>query len=268
MHFCNAKQDPAVLSALKSLDEACFTGIGLQPEDEDFATEHGINLKNVFGSTECSAMLYSLDGERLLRPLPETRYGFWPIDGEEELEGTSPGRGDNVNTNSASLLELVILRESADCPDASVCDPNGNYHTGDLFQEVKQGQYVFRGRNDDWIKSENSLRCDTKSIEDNVRMMCGDLVEDCVVIGTGRRSPTLFIEPSVLWDGEKLKWEIRRRIQPFHSRRYMHERIVQSQFIVVVPSKTLPQTAKGNIRKKAVEETFRAMLDQIYGVQN
>jgi hypothetical protein len=105
-----------------------------------------------------------------------------------------------------------------------------------------------------------------RAIEENVRAMCKDLVEDCIVVGSGRPSPALFIEPSVKWDEEKLKKEIIRRIRHFHSRRYMHERIVQATFIVVVPSKTLPRTStKGNIRRKAVEETFKSTLDGIYG---
>jgi acyl-coenzyme A synthetase/AMP-(fatty) acid ligase len=265
-HLRAARRNPAVLEALRSLDEAFFCGIGLLPEDEDFAAKNGVNLRNVFGSTEVGAMLYSTDGERFLRQLPGTQYGFWSIDGEEAATSSAPRR--NVNANKAPLRELVILGSSADCPDVALRSADGHYHTGDLFQEVQPGRWVFRGRNDDWIKSENSLKCDTKSIEDNVRSVCGDLVEDCVVVGTGRPSPALFIEPAVNWDEERLKREILRRTRPFHARRYLHERIVQAQYIVVVPSKTLPRTnVKGNIRRKAVEETFRSTLDSIYGVQ-
>jgi len=48
-------------------------------------------------------------------------------------------------------------------------------------------------------------------------------------------------------------------------RRYLHERITSTKFIVVVPSGTLPRTAtKGNIRRKAVEEAFGPQLDLIY----
>ena len=98
--------------------------------------------------------------------------------------------------------------------------------------------------------------------------MCGDLIEDCIVVGSGRASPALFIEPSVSWDEQKLRKEIVRRIKHFHSRRYMHERIVHADFVVVVPSRTLPRTStKGNIRRRAVEDTFKATLDAIYGVK-
>lgn len=98
--------------------------------------------------------------------------------------------------------------------------------------------------------------------------MCADLIEDCIVVGSGRPSPALFVEPLVMWDEKKLKKEIVRRIKHFHSRRYMHERIVHADFVVVVPSKTLPRTAtKGNIRRRAVEEAFEDTLDAVYGVK-
>jgi acyl-coenzyme A synthetase/AMP-(fatty) acid ligase len=182
------------------------------------------------------------------------------------------------------MLEFIVLAESGDCPDTSLRADDGHFHTGDLFQEVSPGSYVFRGRDDDWIKSENSLRCDTKSvillytldmlltknfraIEDNVRAMCGNMVAECIVVGTGRPSPALFIEPAVEMDDNKLKKEIIRKTRHFHARRYLHERITSTNFIVIVPPHTLPRTAtKGNIRRKAVEEAFQSQLDQMYGL--
>lgn len=105
-----------------------------------------------------------------------------------------------------------------------------------------------------------------RAIEDNVRTSCGTLITECVVVGSGRPSPVMFIEPAGDLDHEKLKKEIIRKTRHFHSRRYIHERITSTKMIVIVPPKTLPRTAtKGNIRRKAVEETFKTQLDQIYG---
>ncbi|OBZ80037.1 hypothetical protein A0H81_00891 [Grifola frondosa] len=188
-----------------------------------------------------------------------TSYAFIPI------EPTAQSETGYQDPNSR-LLELIILAESPDCPDRSLRHVSGNYHTGDLFLEVAPGKYVFRGRNDDWIKSENSLRCDTKAIEDNVLGTCEDLVASCIVVGNGRPSPALFVEPKTGMDHEKLKKEIVRRTRHFHSRRYMHERITSPNFILVVPHGTLPRTAtKGNIRRRAVEDTFKMQLDRVYG---
>ncbi len=63
----------------------------------------------------------------------------------------------------------------------------------------------------------------------------------------------------------KLKREVLRRTRQFHTRRYLHERIVSADLIVVVEKGSLPRTAtKGNVRRRATEEAFRTVLDEIY----
>jgi len=207
-------------------------------------------------------MLQSLGGRDrtapLLRALDGVSYGFLPTDPSTQTE--------SGHQSTARMVELVIYADSGDCPHTSLRSADGHFHTGDLFQEAAPGLFVFRGRDDDWIKSENSLRCDTKAIEDHVLATCGSLIEDCIVVGTGRPSPALFVEPTGHVDVEKLKREIIRKTRQFHSRRYLHERITSTNMIIVVPPKSLPRTAtKGNIRRKAVEETYKEQLDAVYG---
>jgi hypothetical protein len=94
-----------------------------------------------------------------LQPLDEMSYAFPPI-ASQSVAGTEPAE----HSATAPLLELVILANSPDCPDKSLRAADGHFHTGDLFQEVRPGYYLSKGRDDDWIKSENSLRCDTKYV--------------------------------------------------------------------------------------------------------
>lgn len=152
-----ARQDPKILSLLTSLDEVLYSGMALPREEEEFAYRNNIRLRNLFGSTECGATLLSVDGSSLLRPLNGTSYAFMPI------ESTQPETG---HRSTARMLELIVLSDSPDCPDQSLRASDGHFHTGDLFQETApySGAYIFRGRDDDWIKSENSLRCDTKLV--------------------------------------------------------------------------------------------------------
>ncbi|KAI8980609.1 acetyl-CoA synthetase-like protein [Trametes punicea] len=266
-HIRKSRTNPALLTALQQLDELLYSGMPLAREEADWAYANGILLKDLFGSTECGAMLLSVGGRRAdaayLEPIKGVAYGFFPVKPADAGEFGSETGYENWNQR---LLELVILSSSPDCPHRSLRQADGHYHTGDLFLEVAPGRYVPRGRNDDWIKSENALRCDTKAIEDNVRAVCGELVADCIVVGNGRPSPTLFVEPKVQEDPERLKRDIIRRTRHFHSRRYLHERIVSTAFVVVVPNGSLPRTAtKGNIRRRAVEEQFKEELDRIYG---
>ncbi|KAJ7619138.1 hypothetical protein DFH06DRAFT_1144364 [Mycena polygramma] len=253
--FERQRLDPKLLSLLTSLDEVLYSGMPLAREEEEWAYRNGIKLRNLFGSTEAGATLRSVGGSEgnavLLEPLAGTSYRFVPIGGDAGAEA--------VHQSTARMFEFVILAESGDCPDISLRQADGHFHTGDLFEQVAPGQYLSRGRDDDWIKSENSLRCDTKSIEDHTRMVCGNLIAEAIVVGSGRPSPVLFVEPNTDMDPEKLKKEIIRKTRQFHSRRYLHERITSTSRIVIVSPKTLPRTlTKGNIRRKAVEETYKS----------
>jgi acyl-coenzyme A synthetase/AMP-(fatty) acid ligase len=176
-HLRNSRQDPQLLNAIAGLDEVLYSGLPLGKEEEAWAIQNGVPLKvrlfskpsriaclfgiqNLFGSTECGAMMLSIGGKErrgaLLCPIEGTTYGFFPI--AAESDEVQPAY---KNTN-AQLLELVILSDSGDCPDGSLRHTDGHLHTGDLFLEVEPGCYASQGRVDDWIKSENSLRCDTK----------------------------------------------------------------------------------------------------------
>ncbi|TCD69976.1 hypothetical protein EIP91_005565 [Steccherinum ochraceum] len=266
-HLRASRQNPKLLQTLAGFDEVLYSGLALPRDEEEWAYQNGIRLKNLFGSTECGAMMLSVGGSgpdaRFLRPIEGTTYGFFPVT-STDLDA-SASQHQNANNQ---LREMVILSESGDCPDPLLRAADGHFHTGDLFIEAAPGAYISRGRDDDWIKSENSLRCDTKAIEDNVRATCGDLVAECIVVGNGRPSPALFIEPKVVdVDEKKLRKDVIRRTRHFHSRRYLHERITDTKFVFVVPAGTLPRTAtKGNIRRRAVEEQFKEMLDEVYGM--
>ena len=107
-----------------------------------------------------------------------------------------------------------------------------------------------------------------RSIEDNIRATCGELVFECIVVGNFRPSPTLFIEASekCTMDPEELKEEIIRRTRDFHSRHFIHERITSTKHVVVVERGALPRTAtKGNVRRQAAEDQYKELLDGIYG---
>jgi len=119
-------------------------------------------LQNVFGSTEVGIMLMSAGGKgqdaALLVPFEGTSYGFFPTESEDEPSASIAA----YQSLAGRLLELVILSDSGDCPDVSLRNADGHFHTGDLFLEVEVGKYLSRGRRDDWIKCENGPKCDTK----------------------------------------------------------------------------------------------------------
>ncbi|KAF8523945.1 hypothetical protein BU17DRAFT_85424 [Hysterangium stoloniferum] len=256
-HLEDARRDPSLLQLFKQMRQVTYAGMPLETELEEWAVGQGVPITNNFGCTECGQLFTSVFGDRRLQILPTISFKFVPV-GPTSIDGADYDR----------LLELWILPDSPDLPVAELRTPDGGWRSGDLFEEPEPGRYIFRGRDDDWIKSLWSEKIDTRAIEDNIYTTCSDIVGNCVVVGNGRPFPALFVEPRVPTPESghaKLKLEILRRTYEFNSLLYLHERIQDPRMIKIVPAKSLPRTAsKGNIRRRAVEQDFAADLEAMY----
>ncbi|KAM0315632.1 hypothetical protein ACHAPQ_011536 [Fusarium lateritium] len=260
-----ARKDSSLLESLKKADVVGSGGLDPDPVDEAWGRSQGLHMLNVMGSSEIGLVMMndSRETSGYLEMPPGTKYEYIPVD---------------KLASGEQLLELVLPADAPNCPVPSLRSADGKFHTGDLFIEMAPGKYLCKGRNDNWIKMTSGGRTDTISIEVNVMNTCGDdLVNTVVVVGVKRPCPTIIVEPkdkSVLdHEGadleasvQKLKEEILRRITPFHQRRYIHERVEDTRYVVLVPQGTLPRTgSKGNIRRQEVEKVFKSGLDAIYG---
>lgn len=96
-------------------------------------------------------MLTSSFGDRRLEVLDHIKYEFTPAD------ITSVG-----GQEYARLFEFRILPGSPDLPHPSLCNADGGWRSGDLFEEMAPGKYLFRGRDDDWLESFWAEKIDTK----------------------------------------------------------------------------------------------------------
>ncbi|KAF5989013.1 hypothetical protein FBULB1_1168 [Fusarium bulbicola] len=254
-----ARTNNVLLEQLQSLHHILHAGQVLEPSDQAWAHEQGIKLVNTYGSTEIGLSMQASATSQYLTPFTESGCEFIPL-------------CDN-SSSSEQLVELVIPADADDCPHPSLRDKaDGKFHTGDLFQRVGEDQYLYKGRVDDRIKMQLSLVCDAGSLEAEAMQVCqADLISAVSVIGSGRPSPALIVEPKnddILTTGgdglTKFKEEILRRKLPFHARKYLHERIDNPSLVFVVPQGTLPRTAKGNIMRKAVENMFSDELEKSF----
>ncbi|KAF5963535.1 acetyl-CoA synthetase-like protein [Fusarium bulbicola] len=260
-----ARKDPELLAILQSFDACTCGGLPLDENEAAWAREQGINLVELFSSTEVGCIMIGVGGRhgKLLRMWPGSTFEMRPI--SVALADTSPGDAPNI-ASRGTLVELVVPKYAPECPHPSLCDQDTcDFITGDIFLQVEPDRYISMGRNDDWIKMGNSLRCDTRSIENNALEVCGeDLISAAVVVGAARTSPALIVEAKQLEDSGELQNKILHRTTPFHERRYKHERILDSRLIVIVPNGAIPRTAKGSIQRKVVEKELKEDLDRIY----
>ncbi|KAJ7983268.1 acetyl-CoA synthetase-like protein [Mycena polygramma] len=267
-----ARTDLEVLKELRAMRQIIYTGASLNPEDEAWIVEQGIPATVLYATTEIALCLVSdlHDLKRLpaMRLIPcNFQCEFIPA---KSLSTTDLAGDAQYRAGGGQLYDFFIPASAANCPHPSLRNRPDGHISGDLFEEVQEGYYAFRGRNDDWIRTGPlQVFCDTKSIEDNCMLTCANLVRNCAVVGHYKPAPVLFVEPTLPLAGDTeiaaFKAEILTRTEPFNARLFSHERITDPRFIVVAPSGSLPRTTeKGNIRRKAVEDEYAAVLEEIY----
>ncbi|KAL0575448.1 hypothetical protein V5O48_006521 [Marasmius crinis-equi] len=242
-----------LLNSIQTLDPIMFGGASLPQDELDFARGNSIKLVNLYGCTESGNMMLSKENPNYLSPIQtgnnDTQYQFLPVE----------------DHSSERLKELVVLPESGDCPPKPFSDEDGIFYTGDLWEEITPGQYLHRGRRDDWIKMSNELKCDAGFIEAEAKKACAGLFSEGIVVGSGYPSPVLVVE--VDCDSARhavLREEIYHRIS--RSEGYQHETVASPESVIIVPTGSLSRTkAKGNIRRKVVEAEMKEELDSIFG---
>ncbi|KAJ7635339.1 hypothetical protein FB45DRAFT_1143545 [Roridomyces roridus] len=249
-----AKRDPTVLKLLQGMRSISYGGVPVSIAEDDWCFENGISLIDMYATTECGLLMSSVHGRpaRYIRPLPNVSCRFDPVPDNE--------------TSDVPLFEFVLLAGSPQIPKPHLLSADGHFHSGDLFERQQDGSYLFRGRADDWIKTSGADRVDAKSIEENVRATCSDLVKDCIVVGTLRPSPALFVElhESCTEGHDRVKQTILERMHEFNIRRYTTERVTDGRLILVVEEGVLPRTMKGNLRRAAIEQQYSTRLDEVY----
>ncbi|KAJ6556429.1 acetyl-CoA synthetase-like protein [Mycena capillaripes] len=256
-HIQAAKRDPAILKLLHGMRSISYGGVPVSIAEDDWCFQNGIPLIDLYATTECGLLMSSVPGKpgRFIRPIPTVSCRFDPFMDMAQADDSSP-----------QIFEFILLSDSSQIPKPHLLSADGNFHSGDLFEKQPDGSYLFRGRDDDWIKSEETDRCDAKAIEEKVYETCSDLVENCIVVGNLRPSPALFIEAHSSWTEscDSLKESILHRMKEFNIRRYQTERITDKRLVLVVSRGVLPRTKKGNLRRKAIEQKYSSVLDDIY----
>jgi hypothetical protein len=263
-----ARKDPEGLEFLQSFDACNHGGLPLEDTEADWAREQGINMVDPFASTETGCMLLGVGRHEgnLLWLWTGSTFEMRPVSLEpDDATNGEPSSATNSESNE-KLVELMVPKHATECPHSSLCDENtADFITGDIFLQVGPDRYISKGRIDDWIKMEISLRCDTRSIEQNALETCEkDLISAAAVVGAARPSPALLVEAKQTVGHDELLEGILRRITPFHERRYKHERILDSRLIIIVPNGALPRTPKGSMQRKIAERKFKNDLDRVY----
>ncbi|GJJ09113.1 hypothetical protein Clacol_003335 [Clathrus columnatus] len=230
-----AKTSPWLSEKLRTLNSFVYGGAPLGKQAIESAKEMGIKITCLLSSTEAGLLMVSEPGEpHLLKLCNQFDYEFIPI--------------KDPNGNDSKWKELVILPTSPDCPSPALRNPaDGKFYTKDLFEAVGDGYYLSRGRKDDIIIMDAS-NCDAKYIEGQIAHLCHDIISTFTLVGQGRLSPALLVEPlEPNTNANTLRETLSTRLESLNSPRivsYPHERL-KPEYIIVVPKGSLPISPAG-----------------------
>ncbi|CAE7059176.1 unnamed protein product [Rhizoctonia solani] len=282
-HLQVAKNDPEMLKLLQGMRTISFGGVPISNADDDWCFQNGVPIIDMYATTECGLLMTSVGQSkpaRYIRPVKGLSCIFDPImltDPNVPSEPvnnptSSPNPSNPSDLSSPQLYEFVLLAESPQIPSPHLRSADGNFRSGDLFEQFPDGSYVLRGRDDDWIKTFYSDRTDARAIEEKVYELCSDLLNECIVVGHLRPSPALFITidrthrdiAKIPDTDDTLKESILERLKGFTASQYVHEQVTDTRLIFVMNQDALPRTNKGNFRRRGIEQKYQSELDAAY----
>lgn len=228
---------PTGLAALARLRSVTVGGAVTSPELGEKLVGAGVRLIQQYGMTELGATL---------RSSPD---GDW-----QDLLPVIPSRHWTVEQGSGHL----VVR-----PD---CPIYGELDTRDTFERTPSGTLRYRNRLDDVLVHVNGEKTDALAIETMLGARAGEVINRCVVTGSGRRRPACL----VLWKHDRPTAEdwnaLRRAIDETNERLPRYSQL-HHELVLPLPASDhvrIPLSPKGTVMRRAVEEAFSRDLDQLY----
>ncbi|GAA5813475.1 hypothetical protein MFLAVUS_006953 [Mucor flavus] len=248
-------------STVNRLKFGVYAGAPLKAEAGKWLYEHGLNVKNVYGTTEIGPCMTA---------------DFYSKDPNGAL--LSPKQKDDLN-NYYSVFEsddksdptIKHLYIRADYPGMATGVSNrsdGGYDTNDLFREDAKnpGYYIYIGRRDDIIIMENGEKTNPVPMESTIRMH--PIVNQVAVIGQSRQCTAALIELNTDYamclSPEEIIAEVNEAVKTANKECPNHSAILPQMIKILPFDQTLPYTDKGNVMRKKSESLYSQAIETLY----
>ncbi|KAI1331617.1 acetyl-CoA synthetase-like protein [Xylariaceae sp. FL0255] len=255
---------PYILKLLSETDEgiealkACkmvITGSAPCPDElGNLLVDRGVYIMNQYGSTEMGGLMNSIREKddktwNYLHPLPYVKdYIYFEPLGNNEFE--------------------VVVLDGLETKVMSNSDnPPNSYHTRDCFtpHPTRPGLWKFTSRLDDRIILVNGEKVLPLPMEGRIRQ--NELVQDCLLFGTGRNFPGMLVIPSEKAKGLS-KSEFLDNIVPTielaNAAAEKFGQVYREMVVVLDPDVDYPQTDKGTMIRAKAYKHFASEIETAY----
>ncbi|KAH9883223.1 hypothetical protein F4778DRAFT_56041 [Xylariomycetidae sp. FL2044] len=246
--------EPNGIDYFKGLDFMVYSGAPFSPVNGDLLSKV-VEIISPFGSTE-------------VYPQPKLA----PSTEDWAYHEFNPFVKHNMELYDANegTYELVILVDES-TKDTAAAYHNlpgiSEYHTKDLFVQHPEKPQLYRyyGRRDDIIVLANGEKFNPIPLE--VSVQGHPALKGAFVIGSGRRTAALLVEPKELLDGSgrhKLLDDLWPLISKSNHLIPGQGRIQRSKVLCGTPEKPFMRTGKGTIVRRLTEAAYENEIEQLY----
>ncbi|KAI9251692.1 hypothetical protein EDC94DRAFT_642522 [Helicostylum pulchrum] len=226
-------------STVKRLLVAAFGGAPLKYESAHWLQTHGVNVRDMYGSTETGGSMSSN-----LDPRSENWTSVAPFLKDEHGHYYHVFKTDD---EAEPDIKHLYIRKGED---------------------VKfPGYYRYVGRRDDMLVMENGKKTDPVSMEAIIRQEA--IVKQVAVVGHGRQCTAALIEIDMAYakrvSPEDIVSTVHVAIKRANKESGSKHSIILPQMVKILPlEKTLPSTDKGTVMRKKAELEYIGMVEKMY----
>lgn len=249
-------------STVKRLLAAVFGGAPLKYESGYRLQQHGVNVRDMYGSTETGGSMSSN-----LDPRSENWASVAPF--LKDANGRYYHVFETDDASEPDIKHLYIRKGSPSLATGVSNRADGGFDTNDLFREDTRfpGYYRYVDRRDDMLIMANGKKTDPVSMEASIRQSA--IVKQVAVIGHGRQCTADLIE---------IDMDYAKRVSPDEIVSTVHVDIKRSnkecnskhsiilpQMVKILPlQRMLPCTDKGTVMRKKAEVEYIGIVERLY----
>lgn len=221
-------------------------------------TDHGVNVKTTYGSTEIGPPF---------RSVPHTRenpncYSFRNLYPDSPFLKMEPVGED--------FYECVVYKGfdlAAELWEGEAS--NQAYRTNDLFIQDPPGSgfYVMQGRKDDILVHTNGENTNAGSLQLDIQAS-SKVISRALALGHSQPCVSLLVQVHEQFDptSASTKERVWQTVKKANARYPAHSQIMRSMILMLPRDCTLPVTPKGNVKRKEAERLYARQIRQLYSI--
>ncbi|EPB93060.1 hypothetical protein HMPREF1544_00134 [Mucor circinelloides 1006PhL] len=249
------------LTAVQRLKYVIFGGAPLKHESGEWFHAHGVNVRDMYGTTEIGAIMTS-DLDRNSKNWGSLRLFH------RDSQGQPYGTFEVNDQSEPNIKHLYMHADSPTLANHVANRADGGYDTQDLFIENPNfpGYYTYLGRRDDTLIMENGEKTNPVPMEATIRQ--SPMVQQVAVIGQGRQCTAALIQLNrdyaERFGPEEIIATVHAAVKEANLECPGHSKILPQMVKILPFNKVLPSTDKGTVMRKKAESTYQDVVEKLY----